>query len=102
MPVRVATFPIGSAVAAGAGEAGAGAAAGVGVVAGAGVTAGAGFGVGCACANLVEPDIATTAGAPPPSTAIAKTFAGPASMKQPRSQVTNKSRGVGTGSPERE
>src|SRR5665213_3667697 len=94
VPVSVATFPIGSAAAAGAG---AGVAPGAGVAAGA--AAGGVVGAGCACANPVQPDVASGAvGVSLASTGdgIAKTFAVAASMKQPRNQIASGSRCVVT------
>jgi hypothetical protein len=56
-------------------------------------------GAGCACANPVEPDTPLKAAGISPASigdGIAKTFAVPASIKQPRSQVANGSRCVVT------
>jgi hypothetical protein len=86
VPVRVATFPTGSAAAAGAGE---GAGAG-----GAGEGGAAGAGAGWICASLVGPEVARDVTAPSSCMAdgTAKLSVVPASMKQPRSESANESR----------
>src|ERR1700677_1437526 len=88
LPVSVATLPIGSADAAWVGAAAA---------AGARVAGRAVVGAGCACADWVEPDIARRAADAFPASigdGIAKTFAVPANIRQPRSQIANGSRCV--------
>src|ERR1700722_14072256 len=85
LPVSVATLPIGSAWV------------GAAAAAGAGVAAGAAVGAGCACANPVEPDIAPRAADGSPASigdGIAKTFAVPPNVRQPKSQIAKGSRCV--------
>src|SRR5260370_23299566 len=95
MPVRVATFPIGAPVAAGASAGEAAAPGGVGEGEAVGAGAGAGGCAGWVCASLVGLDIAARATGGfsiSIGEGIARTFAAPASMKQPTSESANESR----------